>query len=100
MRWFRPGSGYFHTRMLDTVEARGYRTVLGSVYPHDPQIALPPVNAWHIARTIYPGSIIIIHDRPHTVPMLHSLLPQLKQQGYEFVTVSQLVDAAAHATSS
>ena len=47
-RYFRPGSGFFSTRMREQVRKMGYRLVLGSVYPHDPQISYPGVNARHI----------------------------------------------------
>jgi peptidoglycan-N-acetylglucosamine deacetylase len=86
--------------MLDYIEHHGYRAVLGSVYPHDPQIRIPALNAWHINRGIHPGAIIIIHDRPYTPETLRSLLPQLKQQGYELVTVSQLLEQTSSSSSS
>ena len=38
MKWFRPGSGFYSSRMINTVHAYHYRLVLGSIYPHDPQI--------------------------------------------------------------
>ena len=33
--YFRPGSGFFSSRMQRLVKELGYRLVLGSVYPHD-----------------------------------------------------------------
>lgn len=38
VRWFRPGSGWYNDAMLSTLRKHGYRCVLGSVYPFDPQI--------------------------------------------------------------
>lgn len=37
VRWFRPASGWFSERMRREARERGYRTVLGSVYPNDAQ---------------------------------------------------------------
>ncbi|EAT87265.1 hypothetical protein SNOG_04874 [Parastagonospora nodorum SN15] len=47
-RFFRPGSGFFSSSMRQQVQAMGYQMVLGSVYPHDPQISYPSINARHI----------------------------------------------------
>jgi peptidoglycan/xylan/chitin deacetylase (PgdA/CDA1 family) len=94
-RYFRPGSGFFSTRMRKQIQEMGYRMVLGSVYPHDPQIAYPAVNARHILSMVRPGSIIICHDRRDwTVPMLRKVLPELKRRGYRVTTVSGLLEAA------
>lgn len=90
--YFRPGSGFFNRRMRDMLGNRGFRIVLGSVYPHDPQIPYPEVNARHILSMVHPGAIIICHDRRSwTVPMLRIVLPELKRLGYEVVTVTDLV---------
>ncbi|KAF1946166.1 glycoside hydrolase/deacetylase [Clathrospora elynae] len=95
-RYFRPGSGFFSTRMRQQVKELGYRIVLGSVYPHDPQIPHPAFNAKHILSMVRPGSIIICHDRRGwTVPMLMEVLPELKRRGYRVTTVSGLLEAAA-----
>ncbi|KAL9060184.1 MAG: hypothetical protein Q9162_000798 [Coniocarpon cinnabarinum] len=95
-KWFRPGSGFFSARMINVAESLGLRIALGNVYPHDPQISLPWVNARHVLSMVKPGSVIINHDRrPWTVEMLKSVLPELKRRGYEIVTISQLVTEGA-----
>lgn len=91
--YFRPGSGFFSARMRRLVKGIGYRLVLGSVYPHDPQIPYWRVNASHILGSVRPGSIIICHDRRcWTAPMLRKVLPELKRRDYQVVTVTQLLD--------
>jgi peptidoglycan/xylan/chitin deacetylase (PgdA/CDA1 family) len=95
-RYFRPGSGFFSTRMRQQIKEMEYQMVLGSVYPHDPQISHPKVNARHILSMVRPGSIIICHDRRGwTAPMLGKVLPELKRRGYTVTTVSGLLEAAA-----
>ncbi|KAK5990594.1 Peptidoglycan-N-acetylglucosamine deacetylase [Cladobotryum mycophilum] len=90
--YFRPGSGHFNRRMRDLLGNRGFRIVLGSVYPHDPQIPYPATNARHILSMAHPGAIIICHDRRGwTAPMLRIVLPELKKQGYKVVTITDLV---------
>lgn len=90
--YFRPGSGLFSRRMRELLGNRGFRIVLGSVYPHDPQIPYPEVNARHVLSMAHPGAIIICHDRrAWTAPMLRIVLPELKRRGYEVVTITDLV---------
>ncbi|KAF3007885.1 hypothetical protein E8E13_010971 [Curvularia kusanoi] len=93
-RYFRPGSGFFSTRMREQVSESGYQMVLGSIYPHDPQIPYPAVNARHVLSMARPGGIIICHDRRGwTVPMLRKVLPELKRRGYTITTVTGLLEA-------
>lgn len=90
--YFRPGSGFFNTKMRDMLGNRGYRITLGSIYPHDPQIRYPARNAKHIVSMAHPGAIIICHDRREwTAPMLRMALPKLQAEGYKIVTITDLV---------
>jgi len=95
-RYFRPGSGFFSERMRNVLARLDYRLVLGSIYPHDPQIPYAGVNARHILSMVKPGGIIICHDRRRwTAPMLRKVVPELKRRGYEITTISGLLDRAA-----
>lgn len=91
--YFRPGSGFFSERMRKLVTKLDFRLVLGSIYPHDPQISMWQVNARHILSMLKPGGIIICHDRRSwTAPMLSSVLPEIKRRGYRVVTVTDLLN--------
>jgi peptidoglycan/xylan/chitin deacetylase (PgdA/CDA1 family) len=93
-RFFRPGSGFFSSAMRQQVKAMGFQMVLGSIYPHDPQISYAKINARHILNMVRPGGVIICHDRRSwTVPMLRIVLPELKKRGYTITTVTGLLDA-------
>ncbi|RDL35311.1 Uncharacterized protein BP5553_07242 [Venustampulla echinocandica] len=90
--YFRPGSGFFSQRMRTVLQKLGYRMVLGSIYPHDPQIPFWRINSAHILSMLQPGGIIICHDkRSWTVPMLQKVLPEIKRRGYRVVTVTELL---------
>jgi peptidoglycan/xylan/chitin deacetylase (PgdA/CDA1 family) len=98
--YFRPGSGFFSTRMRAQVKELGYQMVLGSIYPHDPQIPYPTVNARHILSMARPGGIIICHDRRGwTKPMLRKVLPELRRRGYKITTVTGLLEATGRTES-
>ncbi|OOQ86432.1 polysaccharide deacetylase [Penicillium brasilianum] len=90
--FFRPGSGFFSSRMRALVKGLGYRLALGDVYPHDPQVPFANLNARHILSMVRPGSIIVCHDRREwTMPMLGVVLPELRRRGYRVVTLSELI---------
>jgi len=90
--YFRPGSGFFNRRMRKMLAELGYQLVLGSVYPHDPQIPFWRVNAQHILSMLRPGGIIICHDRRSwTAPMLRKVIPEMRRRGYNVVTVTELL---------
>jgi peptidoglycan/xylan/chitin deacetylase (PgdA/CDA1 family) len=94
-KYFRPGSGFFSDGMRKTVREMGYRLVLGSIYPHDPQIPYWWINARHILSMLKPGGIIICHDRRSwTAPMLRKVLPEIRRRGYRVVTLTELLKAA------
>ena len=94
-RYFRPGSGFFSQRMRNLVTGLGYQMVLGSIYPHDPQIPYWRINARHIISMLRPGSVIICHDRRSwTAPMLRKVLPEIRRKGYQVTTVTNLLKEA------
>lgn len=93
--YFRPGSGFFSSRMRALLTKLEFRLVLGSVYPHDPQIPFWRINAAHILSMVRPGAIIVCHDgRKWTAPMLKKILPVLKNRGYQMGTVTELLREA------
>ena len=94
-KYFRPGSGFFSERMRKILGKLGYRLVLGSIYPHDPQIPFWRINATHILSMLRPGGIIICHDRRSwTVSMLQKVLPEIRRKGYRITTVTELLREA------
>ncbi len=95
VRWFRPGSGLFDGEMVELARQRGYRVALGDVYPFDAQIHSSRLHAWYITRVVHPGSIIVLHDADgrgeRTAETLRRVLPELREHGYEIVTLSERV---------
>jgi peptidoglycan/xylan/chitin deacetylase (PgdA/CDA1 family) len=96
MRWFRPGGGWFRPSMLRSITKRGYRLVLGSIFPWD--TFHPPVSwmGWFVLTNAHPGAILVLHDRPDTLPatmeLLRLVVPILRQRGYRFVTLDRLLN--------
>lgn len=69
-----------------------YPTILWSVDPEDWRRPGPSVVASRIIRNAHAGAIILAHDlHAPTVSAMPSALDELLYQGYQFVTVSQLL---------
>jgi len=102
-RWFRPGSGWYDDDMVRTAAERGYRTVLGSVYPYDAHIPWTGFLSWYVRQHTTPGSIVVLHDGPErgvrTAEVLRSVLSDLDRRGYRAVTLTELTELAADSTS-
>ncbi|MCJ1380762.1 hypothetical protein MMC17_003871 [Xylographa soralifera] len=95
-RYFRPGSGFFSEKMRGVLRRLDYRLVLGSIYPHDPQIPFWRFNARHVLSMLHPGGIIVCHDRRSwTVPMLRKVIPEIRKRGYRVVNVTELLKETA-----
>ncbi|MBK8988633.1 MAG: polysaccharide deacetylase family protein [Chloroflexi bacterium] len=94
VRWFRPGSGFYNTRMLEQIRPYRYRCVVGSIYPYDAQFHSVEFATGYILGNVQPGSIIVLHDgccdREGTVEVLRRVVPALKKRGYRFATLSDL----------
>jgi peptidoglycan/xylan/chitin deacetylase (PgdA/CDA1 family) len=94
-RLFRPPSGEFTQAQLDILKARGYRAVLGSVYPFD--TSRPPVAyiRWMVSRNLAPGVIVILHDGvrdpTNMLTALDEILDEGTQRGFRFVSVGELL---------
>jgi len=94
-RVFRPGSGWYNDEMVEFAAERGYRTVLGSVYPFDAHLPWTGFLSWYVLETVTPGAIVVLHDGPErglrTAEALRTVLPELRRQGYRMVSVSELL---------
>jgi peptidoglycan/xylan/chitin deacetylase (PgdA/CDA1 family) len=94
-KYFRPGSGWFSARMVGIVRSLGYKVVLGSVFPFDPEIPYPRINKWHVLSMVRPGAIVILHEnRPWSVEQLELILKGLTEKGWKVESVGGLLQAA------
>jgi peptidoglycan/xylan/chitin deacetylase (PgdA/CDA1 family) len=97
MALFRFPYGACNPLSLRAVHEQGLRAIQWDVATGDPA---PNVPAQAIARAMLthtrPGSIILNHANGrgwHTAEALELALPKLRKMGFEFVTVSELLDA-------
>lgn len=91
---FRPPGGKYNKRTLDLARSKGYSIILWSIDTEDWRS--PPVGKVvnSVMRNIKPGSIILLHDGKYPSPTAEALtfiIDNLKSRGYQFVTVSELL---------
>ncbi|MCX7832220.1 MAG: polysaccharide deacetylase family protein [Actinobacteria bacterium] len=105
-RLFRPPRGIFSESVRKFVVNHGFTLVLWSVSGVDWAKMPPALIAKRIIRYAHPGAIILLHDsgalirseghsRLNTVRALDRIIPALKEKGYRFVTVSELMNISA-----
>lgn len=97
---FRPPGGYLSNLIVDCISENNCRPVLWSWRQDTEDWKKPPANIIieKIIKNIQDGDIILFHDfntEGSTTPdALRMLLPKLRNLGYSFVTVSELVNMA------
>ncbi|VBB05000.1 polysaccharide deacetylase [Lucifera butyrica] len=91
---FRPPEGKYSKTVLEDARERGYIIVLWSIDTKDWRC--PPVGdiVDSVLKNVKPGSIILLHDGKYPSPTpeaVDCIIDSLKSRGYEFVTVSELL---------
>ena len=93
---FRPPEGMISQMAKETMQGMNYDVVLWSIdtldWAHTPSSTIVQSVKSHLKG----GDIILMHDyvsgKNTTCDSLRILIPQLLAQGYEFVTVSELIE--------
>ena len=94
---FRPVEGLYTDAMIEEVVKGGFKVVMWSWHQDTEDWRNPGVNK--IVNTVLKGTkegdVILFHDgggnRIQTVKALEKILPELKEQGYQFVTINDLI---------
>lgn len=98
---FRPPGGYYNDMVIQAAKQKGYTIVLWSWHQDTRDWALPGVSAItnKVLNNARNGDIVLFHDKveskSHTIDALRTILPKLQEQGYQFVTVSELLAVKA-----
>jgi len=101
-RHFRPPWGMVNAAMFGAVRRVGERCVFWSIQPEGRRPAAADRQVAYVLRRAQPGAIVDLHDAEGTpgaparlLGALPALLDGLRERGYAFATVSELL-AARH----
>lgn len=90
----RPPYGAVNSRIKDLMFTEfGYSTIMWSVDPQDWRRPGVSVVTSRLVNGAHPGAIMLSHDiHPPTIQAMPAMFDQLLAQGYQFITVSQLLN--------
>ncbi len=95
---FRPVEGQYTDQLVKEVAKEGYKIVMWSWHQDTEDWRNPGVNKIvnKVLSGVKEGNIVLFHDgggnRQQTVKALEKILPELKKQGYTFITISEMLE--------
>lgn len=89
---YRTPYGEYNDQVISTLNSLGKKTIQWDVDSIDWKDPTPQEMYDRVVGKVTNGSILLFHnDKPNTPEALRMILPELKKQGYEFVTVNDLL---------
>ncbi|WP_343042468.1 polysaccharide deacetylase family sporulation protein PdaB [Ornithinibacillus caprae] len=101
MELVRAPSGHLNKEVIELAESLGNKVIHWNVNPDDWQNPGTEVITNHVMEKTANGDIILLHasdSAKQTAESLKTILPGLKNKGFQFVTISELINQA-HAKS-
>ncbi len=96
---FRPPGGYYNDSSIAVLKDLGYKSILWSLDTRDWSMPKSETIVSKVEGRTQCGDIILFHDledkRLPTPTALRTIIPNLIKEGYEFVTVSELLEQEA-----
>lgn len=95
---FRPPYGLVTPQQMEALKALGYKTVIWSIDSMDWYTSNPQEIIQCVLSNVHPGAIILMHcaggpdNRNGTIEALPLIISALKKEGYQFVTIQQLIN--------
>ncbi|MFS0751016.1 polysaccharide deacetylase family protein [Oceanobacillus sp. 1P07AA] len=94
IKYVRPPYGFSTAEAQFLFNRIGLQSILWTYDTLDWEILDAEVIARNLLDNIQPGDIILLHDiHPTTAQAMQIAIPQLVDQGYELVTISELLEA-------
>ncbi|HMS53827.1 MAG TPA: polysaccharide deacetylase family protein [Fimbriimonadaceae bacterium] len=88
---FRPPGMRYDEVVLRAAQDLGYVTVHWNVAAQDFKPQPSSEISRKVLKSVKPGSVILLHIHPDTLAALPTILDSLQNDGYRFVTVSQML---------
>jgi len=96
-QFLRPPYGDWNEDVLNMIASKGMKTIMWSVDSEDWKTPGENIIIGNVNIEMGNGAIILFHDGPEgldrsqTLAVLPGIIKNLKEQGYEFVTMSELL---------
>lgn len=94
---FRPPGGFYNEKVIRVLKSSGYQIIMWSWHQDARDWDRPGVHKIvnSILQKTQKGDIVLLHDyvegKTQTIEALKQILPKLKERGFRFVTVSELL---------
>ena len=93
---FRPPAGILNNGLASYSQGQRGTVIMWSDDSQDWRSPPPQTITNNVLKNAQPGGIVLLHDgggdRSRTIAALPGIIRELKQQGYEFVTIPQLLE--------
>lgn len=93
---FRPPGAVMNNGVADYAKQKNYALIMWSNDPMDYRPLSAQELVKNVIRKAHPGAIVLMHDgggnHPATVKALPQMIAELKELGYRFVTVPELLE--------
>ncbi len=95
-KWFRPPGGVLTNGLNDYALSQNYAVAMWSSDARESFFSSSGALVNNVLNSAKPGGIVLLHDgggdRSATVQALPIIITELKQQGYKFVTLPELLE--------
>ncbi|WP_031514438.1 polysaccharide deacetylase family protein [Desulfofalx alkaliphila] len=92
IKLFAPPYGERGNSVLAATEEAGYQLILWSIDTIDWQRPAPDTIVQRVISKAHNGAIVLMHPTAPTVRALPTIIKELKGRGYEFITVTELLE--------
>ncbi len=89
--YFAPPAGEFNDRTLKAAYDEGMYTIMWTADTIDWKGDSADVLVNRVLKKLEPGTLVLMHPKPETVLALESMITQLKEKGYQFKTIDEMV---------
>lgn len=89
--YFAPPGGEFNDQTVKAAYDQGMYTILWTADTIDWKGGSPDTLIGRVQKKLQPGALILMHPKPATVQALEPMIEKLRQEGYQFKTVHDMV---------
>jgi len=88
----RPPFGQTSQKVRELIHGQGWHEIMWDSDSRDWENKNPDRILYRVMRSVSPGSIVLFHDiHPGAAQMLPTLIRAFKNNGYRFITISELI---------